>query len=114
LTVDYIRGFVGIPWDVSGPNTAHLLLRRLKTLNLRIQQQNIVAQKVAEFLHTQPCVERVITMVLKPIQDIGSPAANKRRWWPAVLHYQRRARLANGMEDFVDLNDDLQRALRVQ
>lgn len=54
-----IRNYVGILGGVSDPNTAYLLLRGLKTLALRVQQQNQTAQKVAEFLSSHPKVEQV-------------------------------------------------------
>lgn len=42
-----------------GPMSAYLLLRGMKTLHLRIRQQNESAQRVAEFLSNHPLVERV-------------------------------------------------------
>jgi len=57
--VDYIRGYIGILGGISDPNTAYLLLRGLKTLSLRVRQQNETAQKVAEFLYAHPQVEQV-------------------------------------------------------
>lgn len=45
--------------DVSDPNTAYLLLRGLKTLELRVQRQNETAAKVAHFLAKHPAVRRV-------------------------------------------------------
>ena len=57
--VDYIRNYVGILGGISDPNTAYLLLRGLKTLNLRVQHQNQSTQKVAEFLAGHPAVEQV-------------------------------------------------------
>jgi cystathionine gamma-synthase len=57
--VDYIRGYVGILGGISDPNTASLLIRGLKTLDLRVRQQNQTAQKVAEFLAAHPAVEQV-------------------------------------------------------
>jgi len=45
--------------DVSDPNTAYLLLRGLKTLELRVQRQNETATKVAHFLAKHPAVRRV-------------------------------------------------------
>lgn len=41
------------------PMAAYLLLRGMKTLHLRIRQQNESAQKIAEFLHGHPSVESV-------------------------------------------------------
>ena len=63
--VDYIRGYVGILGGISDPNTAYLLLRGLKTLGLRVQQQNQTTQKVAEFLAAHPAVEQVYYPGLK-------------------------------------------------
>jgi len=57
--VDYIRAYVGILGGISDPNTAYLLLRGLKTLSLRVKQQNQTAQKVSEFLANHPLVEQV-------------------------------------------------------
>ncbi|MEW5960403.1 MAG: PLP-dependent aspartate aminotransferase family protein [Chloroflexota bacterium] len=45
--------------DVSDPHTAYLLLRGLKTLELRVQRQNETAAKVAHFLAGHPAVRRV-------------------------------------------------------
>jgi cystathionine gamma-synthase len=41
------------------PMAAYLLLRGMKTLHLRIRQQNESALKIARFLETHPVVERV-------------------------------------------------------
>ena len=45
--------------DVSDPHTAYLLIRGLKTLSLRVKQQNQTALTVAQFLENHPLVERV-------------------------------------------------------
>jgi len=72
--VDYIRGYIGILGGISDPNTAYLLLRGLKTLSLRVQQQNQTAQKVAEFLAAHPAIEQVWYPGLKthPGHEIAS------------------------------------------
>ncbi len=44
---------------IADPNSAYLLLRGLKTLKLRVSQQNETALQVARFLENQPGVERV-------------------------------------------------------
>ncbi len=54
-----IRDTIGILGGISDPNSAYLLLRGMKTLNLRVRQQNQTAQQVAEFLSRHPKVERV-------------------------------------------------------
>jgi cystathionine gamma-synthase len=50
------RGTLG---GVSGPQDAYLLLRGLKTLDLRLRRQNENGQRVAEFLEKHPAVQRV-------------------------------------------------------
>jgi cystathionine gamma-synthase len=50
------RGVLG---GVSGPQDAYLLLRGLKTLDLRVRRQNENGQRVAEFLQQHPAVRRV-------------------------------------------------------
>ena len=44
---------------MSNPNDAYLLLRGLKTLDVRVRRQNENGQRVAEFLEGHPAVERV-------------------------------------------------------
>jgi cystathionine gamma-synthase len=54
-----LRETIGILGGISDPNTAALLIRGMKTLALRVQQQNRSAQQVAEFLAQHPAVEAV-------------------------------------------------------
>jgi cystathionine gamma-synthase len=54
-----LRDAIGILGGISDPNTAYLLLRGMKTLSVRVQQQNRNAQQIAEFLSTHPKIERV-------------------------------------------------------
>ena len=54
-----LRETIGILGGISDPNTAALLIRGMKTLALRVQQQNRNAQLVAEFLAQHPAVEAV-------------------------------------------------------
>lgn len=55
--VRHLRGIMGA---VSGPNTAYLLQRGLKTFPLRMQRQNENGLAVARFLDEHPKVERVL------------------------------------------------------
>ena len=50
------RGVLG---GVSSPHDAYLLLRGLKTLDLRVRRQNESGLRVAQFLEAHPAVERV-------------------------------------------------------
>lgn len=54
-----LREAIGLLGGISDPNTAHLLLRGLKTLSVRVQQQNRGAQHIAEFLAAHLAVEHV-------------------------------------------------------
>lgn len=54
-----VRKLQGISGAIAAPHTAYLLQRGLKTLALRIQQQNRSGQRIAEFLAQHPRVERV-------------------------------------------------------
>jgi cystathionine gamma-synthase len=64
-TLAPIRDFIGILGGISDPNVAFLLLRGMKTLALRVAQQNRNGQAVAEFLAAHPKVEKVFYPGLK-------------------------------------------------
>ncbi len=55
-SVRKLRGFLG---SVNGPHNVFLLLRGLKTFELRMQRHNENGQAVAEFLAAHPRVEKV-------------------------------------------------------
>lgn len=57
--VSGIRDLQAITGAVPDPFSAYLLIRGLKTLALRVQQQNANAQALAEFLESHPKVARV-------------------------------------------------------
>lgn len=57
--VGAVRDLRGILGDVSDPQTAYLLLRGIKTLELRVQRQNDTAARIAHFLAQHPAVRRV-------------------------------------------------------
>jgi cystathionine gamma-synthase len=54
--IEHARGVLG---SISNPNDAYLLMRGLKTLNLRIRQQNRSGLMVAQYLETHPVIKRV-------------------------------------------------------
>jgi cystathionine gamma-synthase len=64
-TLAPIREYIGILGGISDPNVAFLLLRGMKTLALRVAQQNRNGQAVAEFLAAHPKVEKVFYPGLK-------------------------------------------------
>lgn len=57
--VEPIREMLHTLGGICDPNTAFMLYRGLKTLAVRVAQQNRNGQKIAEFLETQPAIERV-------------------------------------------------------
>lgn len=54
-----LRETQGMIGAISDPNTAYLLLRGLKTLDLRVTRQNDTGLKVARFMEGHPAVRRV-------------------------------------------------------
>ncbi|MEI6291097.1 MAG: PLP-dependent transferase, partial [Chloroflexota bacterium] len=57
-----LHRFLITEWN---PNSAYLLLRGIKTLSLRVKQQNNSALRIAEFLSVQPEIEKVFYPGLK-------------------------------------------------
>lgn len=57
--VEQIYHFREINGATLHPMAAYLLLRGMKTLDLRIQRQNASALKIAQFLESHPAIERV-------------------------------------------------------
>jgi cystathionine gamma-synthase len=54
-----VRNLRGIMGAINGPQNCYLLLRGLKTFELRMQRHNENGQRVAEFLEAHPRVEKV-------------------------------------------------------
>ena len=54
-----LRNALGVFGAVTDPHNAALLLRGLKTLGLRVAQQNQSGQAVAEYLESHPLIEQV-------------------------------------------------------
>ncbi len=54
-----IQGARGVLGGMSNPNDAYLLIRGMKTLELRVRRQNENGQRVAEFLNEHSAVSRV-------------------------------------------------------
>ncbi|MBA0665944.1 hypothetical protein Goklo_002409 [Gossypium klotzschianum] len=57
--VTEIRTFHHISGGTLNPNAAYLIIRGMKTLHLRVQQQNSTALRMAEVLEAHPRVKRV-------------------------------------------------------
>jgi cystathionine gamma-synthase len=71
--IDRIYHYREINGAALDPMAAYLLLRGMKTLQLRVQQQSQSAMKIAEYLETHPAVEAVFYPGLKshPQHDIA-------------------------------------------
>ena len=82
-TIYHYREINGATLDA---NAAYLLLRGMKTLHLRIRQQNASAQAIAAYLHRHPAVERVLYPGLPdhPHHDI---AAEQMRGFGGMLSF---------------------------
>jgi cystathionine gamma-synthase len=57
--VKRIYGFREITGAAMDPDAAYLFVRGMKTLHLRVREQNANAQRIAEWLHADPRVESV-------------------------------------------------------
>ena len=56
---DPIREYLKITGGVIDPNTSYLLIRGLKTFELRMKRHNESGQRLAEFLESNPKIKRV-------------------------------------------------------
>ncbi|KAL3833243.1 hypothetical protein ACJIZ3_007979 [Penstemon smallii] len=57
--ISVVRNLHHIIGGALNPNAAYLIIRGMKTLHLRIQQQNSTAQRMAEILEAHPKITRV-------------------------------------------------------
>jgi cystathionine gamma-synthase len=57
--IKQIHHYCEVHGAVLDPMSAYLLLRGMKTLNLRVQRQNESALRISQFLESHPAVERV-------------------------------------------------------
>jgi len=78
--IDPLRDYVGIMGGISDPNTAFLLARGMKTLALRVAQQNCNGLAVAEFLAAHPGIAQV--------------------WYPGLVSHPDYAIAARQMQGF--------------
>jgi len=62
------------------PDPAYLLIRGLKTLEVRVRRQCETALAAARFLERHPKVARCIIPVCHHIPTIARPAADARLW----------------------------------
>ncbi|KAF5780293.1 putative cystathionine gamma-synthase [Helianthus annuus] len=63
--ISQVRNMHHVLGGTLNPNAAYLIIRGMKTLKLRVQQQNSTAQRMAELLEAHPKVKRVYYPGLK-------------------------------------------------
>jgi len=84
--VDQVYHYREINGATLHPMAAYLLLRGMKTLHLRIRQQNESALRIARFLETHPLVERVFYPGLESHEN-HSIARQQMRGFGGVLSF---------------------------
>lgn len=80
--VKTLRTFLG---NMASPNTGWLLMRSLETLKVRMDQQAFNAQKIAQYLHSHPKVERVYFPGLITAQSRAYEAFNNQCLSPGAM-----------------------------
>jgi cystathionine gamma-synthase len=95
-----IRVHLGMTGAVLDPHNAYLLLRGLKTLALRVRQQNATARRLADVLADDPAVARV-WYPLRPDHPDHAIATRYLRGGGGVVSFELHGGLAAGTR-FVD------------
>uniref|UniRef100_A0A7S0ZCY3 Cystathionine gamma-synthase n=1 Tax=Timspurckia oligopyrenoides TaxID=708627 RepID=A0A7S0ZCY3_9RHOD len=87
-----VRKLHGILGGVLDPHSAYLLLRGMKTLGLRIEQQNKTAATVAQFLDSHPKISRVHypTLPSHPDYETAKDQFGERGGFGGVLSFEMR------------------------
>lgn len=85
--INAIRDFRGVTGAVLDPHSAYLLLRGIKTLALRVNQQNHTSLALAQWLEAHPAIERVFYPGLEshPDHDI---AVAQMKGYGGVISYR--------------------------
>mmetsp|Transcript_17367 Transcript_17367/g.70465 ORF Transcript_17367/g.70465 Transcript_17367/m.70465 type:complete len:187 (-) Transcript_17367:426-986(-) len=83
-----VRALHGVLGGVVDPHAAYLLLRGMKTLDLRIEQQNRTAEKLAAFLQHHPKISRVWYPTIPDHPDYETAKKQECRGWGGVLSFE--------------------------
>lgn len=70
------------------PHASYLLLRGMKTLELRIHQQNRTAEQLAQFLHRHPKIARVWYPTIPDHPDYEVARKQNSKGWGGVLSFE--------------------------
>jgi cystathionine gamma-synthase len=135
-TADRLREFRTRSGIVAAPDSAYLLLRGLKTLEIRVRRQTETAQELVRRLHGHPNVETVrypgfggllsfdvagdarkvetSTSVIRNATSLGGVESTmeSRHRWEGDRVPESLLRLSVGLEDVDELWTDLDQALR--
>ncbi len=95
--VEAIREHLGMVGGVLDPGTAYLLLRGLKTLALRVRQQNASARRLADVLAEHPAVARV-WYPMRPDHPDHEVACRYLRGGGGVVSFELHGGLAAGTQ----------------
>jgi cystathionine gamma-synthase len=85
--VEAVRECQGVLGGVLDPHAAYLLIRGLKTLPVRVRQQNENAQRIAEMLHEHPRVRQVYYCGL-PSHESHAIAAKQMSGFGGVISFE--------------------------
>ena len=98
--IEQIYHFREINGATLHPMAAYLLLRGMKTLHLRIRQQNESALKIAQFLASHPAVERVFYPGLKAHEN-HEIACRQMRGFGGVLSFMLKENTFDAVRRFL-------------
>ncbi len=85
--VDAIREFQRVTGATTDPNTSYLLIRGLKTMGLRVRQQNDTALALAEFLENHSKIRRVFYPGL-PSHEDHATAREQMRGFGGLISFE--------------------------
>ena len=97
--IEALKEFQGVLGSVVDPHAAYLLIRGLKTLALRVSQQNRTAQKVARYLENHMKVKKVYYPGLESHPD-HNVAKEQMRGYGGVVSFDIEGDLAR-TRDFI-------------
>ena len=90
--VQQIYHFREITGATLDPMPAYLIIRGMKTLHLRVRQQNESALRIARWLNTHPAVDGLLSGIGDSCASRGGKQADERLWRCAEFHVARGLR----------------------
>jgi cystathionine gamma-synthase len=100
ILIDQVHHYLEIHGAVLAPMSAYLLLRGMKTLDLRVKRQNESALRIAQFLESHPAGERVFYPGLE--SHVGHAIARRQmKGFGGVLSFMLKENSLNAVGRFV-------------